>query len=205
MKECNVCGRQVKKLQKGMCYKHYRQLTKYGKVLDNNPRAKRDPNEIIIYDDFAEIILYNNKCQEIARALIDLEDIDIVEKYKWHLKHGYVCSTTDRIRLHRYVMNCPDDMVVDHINGNKLDNRKSNLRICTIQQNSWNHKKSDRNTSGTTGITWHAKQKKWLAQIMITENNKRKNIHLGYYEDINDAIQARKDAEDRYFGDFKRK
>lgn len=206
MKECNVCGRRVKKLQKGMCYKHYRQLMKYGKVLDNNPRTRKDPNEIVIYDDFAEIILYDNECREIARTLIDLEDIDKIEKYKWYLTDdGYVYSNNGPTRLHRLVMNCPDNMIIDHISGNKLDNRKSNLRICTVQQNDWNRKICKRNTSGTTGVSWNKQLKKWESQICITENNDTKRIHLGYYEDINDAIQARKNAEDIYFGDYKRK
>ena len=202
MKECSICGRQVSRLKKGMCNKHYRQLTKYGEVLDNNPRNRNDPNEIVIYDDFAEIILYNNECQEIARALIDLEDISKVEEYKWYLKKdGYVYSNDGPTRLHRLVMDCPEDMIIDHVNRDRLDNRKSNLRICTTQQNSWNHSVCSRNTSGTTGVSWNEYCNKWYAQIMING----KTINLGYYDKYEDAIQARKDAEDTYFGDFKRK
>ena len=142
-KRCSVCGREVKSLIKGMCTKHYNQYRKYGKVLDNNPRTKRDPNEIIIYDDYAEVILYRNNI-EIARVLIDIEDIDKVKDYKWNLSHGYAyhSGTTKKIFMHRLIMNCNDDLVIDHINHDELDNRKSNLRLCTCQQNSMNNKLS---------------------------------------------------------------
>ena len=85
-----------------MCYKHYNQVKKYGHVLDNNPRTRKDPNEIVIYEDHAEIVLYDNNCNETARALIDVEDVDLVKDYKWYLKNeGYVYSNKGATRLHR--------------------------------------------------------------------------------------------------------
>lgn len=129
--KCEICGREVKYTKNGMCSKHYNQWYKYGKVLDNNPRTTHDPNEIVIYDNYAEIILYDNKSYEIARALIDLDDVEKVKKYKWCLvengeKH---VVTRDSYALHTLIMDCPKDKSVMHINGNNLDNRKSNLRI----------------------------------------------------------------------------
>lgn len=184
-----------------MCPKHYKQMKKYGDVLDNDPRCKSDPNEIIIYETHAEIILYDKNSQEIARALIDVEDVDTVKEYKWYLKkEGYVYYAKESIRLHRLIMDAQEDEIVDHINGDKLDNRKSNLRICTQQQNSCNNKKRKNNSSGTTGVYYSSKLSKWYSQITVN----RKTIFLGYYNNAEDAIQARKDAETEYFGEFKR-
>lgn len=201
MKKCVVCGREYKSGRTGheMCQKHYKQFKKYGKVLDNNPRTKADPNEIVEYDDYAEIVLYNKYCEEVARALIDLEDIDIVKNYKWKLKdNGYACNNSCGY-LHRFIMNCQDDMVVDHINHNRLDNRKSNLRVCTYQQNSMNSGKRNDNKSGITGICWDKSRSKWKSYINI--NSKR--INIGRFNTKEEAIKARKQAELEYFGDYR--
>ena len=130
--KCVVCGREDRYKANGMCTKHYDQWYKYGKVLDNNPRNQKDPNEIVIHDDYAEIILYEGKtCYEVDRALIDLDDIEKVKKYKWCLnkKREKFVTTKDGYFLHTLIMDCPKDKSVMHINGNNLDNRKSNLRI----------------------------------------------------------------------------
>ena len=93
---------------------------------------------------------------------------------------------------------------VDHINGNKLDNRIKNLRLATNQENQWNISSLQRNnTSGKTGVTWYARCKKWVAQIEVRDNQKRKGYNLGYYTKKEDAIQARIEAEKKYFGDFR--
>lgn len=198
MKTCKVCGRECNKLTSGMCNKHYRQFRKYGEVLDNNPRTIKDPNEIVEYEDYAEIIIYNKQCEEIARTLIDLDDVDKVKSHKWHLKENdYVCS--GGILLHRLIMAPDDDMVVDHINHDKLDNRKDNLRICTQQQNMMNNKIRKNNTSGVTGVAWHKEKNKWRSVIMVNH----KQIHIGYYSDIDDAIEARRNAEIEYFGEYR--
>lgn len=101
-------------------------------------------NEIIAHDDYAEIVLYKD-CIEIARTKIDLEDIEKCKKYKWCLNDaGYVISMggkeRKRLRLHRFLINAPNNMVVDHINHDVLDNRKNNLRICTQHENTFNRK-----------------------------------------------------------------
>ena len=89
-------------------------------------------------------------------------------------------------------------MVVDHISGDTLDNRKENLRICTPLDNGKNRKVSIRNTSGFVGVQFRELTHRWEA--MITTNGKR--IRLGGFLDINDAIAARKAAEELYFGEF---
>ena len=195
IKQCSVDGCSNKHHAKGYCNKHYRQYKKNGEV----SRTKYDPNEIILYDDYAEIVIYNKDCEEVARALIDIDDIDKVIDYKWVLSHGYAFNVKNNIRLHRLVMDYSDNKVVDHINRNPLDNRKENLRVCTQQQNSMNRTTQSNNTSGTVGVYWAKSRNRWCAQIMLN----KKNIFLGYYEDMNDAIQARKQAEIDYFGEYR--
>jgi len=89
-------------------------------------------------------------------------------------------------------------MVVDHINHDTSDNRKENLRICTSAQNAKNKSTPKNNTSGITGVRWVEKRGKWHSYIRV--NYKR--INLGYYTDFEDAVAARKQAEDLYFGDY---
>lgn len=196
MKTCKVCGKECDKLIKGMCIKHYTQLKNHGKI----KRTRYDPNEIVEYEDYAEVVLYNKQCEEIARALIDLEDINKVKQYKWSLKdNGYVLCKSKKIRLHRLIMDCPDNMVVDHINHNPLDNRKDNLRICTQHQNSMNRCKLSNNSSGVTGVYWNKRSNKWASTI--THNDRR--IFLGSFNTKEEAIRARKNAEIEYFGEYR--
>lgn len=204
MKKCKVCGRETDRIMGyGMCNKHYKQFKKYGYCLDTNPRTRKDPNEIILYDSYAEIVLYNGECEEVARTLIDLDDLDKVKDYKWrlHNKQKYVITDMDSLTLlHRFIMNPPDDMQIDHINGNPLDNRKSNLRICTQQQNLLNKGIKSNNTTGITGVYWDKSRKKWLASIGLNG----RSHHLGRFDNLEDAIKVRKQAEIEYFGKYRR-
>lgn len=195
-KTCSVEGCENKYYKKGYCSKHYSQVRKHGHILE---RTRYDPNEIIEYDDYAEIVLYDKQCKEIARAIIDLDDVDKVKQYKWHLDNdGYASSGRNSMKLHKLIMECLDNMTIDHINRNRLDNRKENLRFCTHQQNMMNLSVRIDNSSGVTGVCWHKKSNKWRAQIKLNKKTK----HLGYYDNIEDAIQARRQAEIDYFGEF---
>ena len=199
MKACKVCGREEVHC-KGMCQKHYKQYKKYGYCLDSNPRTRNDKNEIVLHQNYAEIILYNKYNEEIDRALIDLDDVDRIKDYKWSKTVQGYATSSDKVLLHRFIMNCPKDKVIDHINHKTLDNRKSNLRICEKYQNEWNRGLYSHNKSGTTGVYFNKNKKKWHARI---ECNK-KTVHLGYFEDIDEAIKARKEAEVKYFKEYRK-
>jgi hypothetical protein len=180
------------------CGKHYTQLITHGKISE---RTRFDLNEIILFDDYAEIVIYNNDCLEIARTQISLNKVELVKDYKWSLNHGYVCTWTNgnkRIKLHKMLTNPPEGMLVDHIDRNKLNNRDENLRICTKQQNLINRTMSRSNTSGVVGVEWREKYKIWTAQIGYC--NER--IYLGCSKDKEEAIRLRKEAERKYFGEF---
>ena len=166
-------------------------------------RTIKDPNEIIIYDNYAEVVLYDIKSNEVARTIIDIENIEKVKKYKWHYSYGYAETRIKRKRLalHRYILNYKGDLQVDHINGNRLDNRKSNLRLATSQQNSMNLAIRIDNTSGVPGVSFHKHRQKWRAYLTFEEQT----VSLGYYYTFEEAKEAREEAEEKYFGEYRRK
>lgn len=102
--------------------------------------------------------------------------------------------TKKHIRMHVYL----GYRGYDHINKNELDNRRENLRKCTHQQNDFNRDLYKNNTSGFTGVIWVKQIQKWQAAIMLN----RKTIYLGVFNNKEDAIKARLQAENKYFGEF---
>ena len=197
MKTCKVEGCNCKVKGKGYCIKHYTQLRRHGKILD---KTRFDKNKIIIHDNYAEIVLLNKDGEECGKALIDLDDIYKVKGYKWCKHHEYVINNSIG-GIHRFVMNCPKDMVVDHINHNPLDNRICNLRICSQHENVMNSSLNSNNTSGCTGVAWVKENNRWWAYIQV----KGSRINLGYFIDDNEAVKVRKEAEIKYFGEYRNK
>ena len=189
-KNCCVDGCNNEAYSKNYCEKHYHQMRDFGTI----KRTIKDLNEIIEYDFYAEIILYDKNCEETSRTLIDLEDIDKVKDIKWRNLKGYAFNSTIG-HLHRFIMNCPDDLVIDHINHNTLDNRKENLRICTLSENQHNRIPGKNNVSGYVGVTPSPTPGKWVARIRVNY----RTIHLGTFNTIEEAIEARKNAEIEYY------
>lgn len=150
-------------------------------------------NDYVLTDDVCKCILPNGN-----EALFDREDYPKIAQHRWmQSDRSYVYTTIDghNMMLHRLIMDCPDGMVVDHINHNRLDNRKCNLRICTTMQNSWNtiHPRS---TDGFRGVT--KRKNDW--RVEITVNHER--IIIGYYDTFEEAVEARLKAEQFYLGEF---
>lgn len=194
---CKVEGCDNPIRTKGFCNKHYQQMLKYGEIR----HGKYEPNEIIIYEDYAEMLLYNLSGQEVARTLINIEDVSRVKDYHWYIdNYGYVnCKNKNgHYKLHRFVMDCPDDMVVDHINHNPLDNRRENLRVCTNMQNQWNKGITKKNTSGITGV--YKEGNGWRARIKVDGKTIQKRVKTK-----EEAIKLRQEWEDLYFKEFKYK
>jgi hypothetical protein len=90
---------------------------------------------------------------------------------------------------------------IDHIDGNTANNRISNLRLATYSENGRNRLAPSNNSSGYKGVYWSRRRERWESRISISE----KQIHLGYFHDIEDAKRSRQIAEKRYFGEFRRK
>lgn len=130
--------------------------------------------------------------------IFDKEDFERIKNHTWTLSsNGYVRSSY-KISFHRLVMDCPEDKVIDHVNHNPLDNRKQNLRICTYRQNSFNKKVSQNNLSGVSGVVSVKGKNRWKARIWY----KGEQIYLGQYKTFEEAVNARKKAEQKYFGEF---
>lgn len=151
---------------------------------------KAKPNEIILKENYAEIVIKTKK-NGTVKSKIDLEDVEKVKDHSWvAIKHPhvnnfyiYLNSSTKHLKLHRYLMNCPEKLVIDHINHDTLDNRKCNLRICTIAENNKNSGFYKNNTSGYKNIRWHKKNNTWA----VYSGNK----YLGCRKNIEDAIKLR--------------
>lgn len=145
-------------------------------------------------------------------ALVDADDFEKFGDVKW-------CAMRDRggnfyavraigqkagekkimLRLHREIMRAPSGTLIDHINHNTLDNRKSNLRPCTHSQNAMNQRGANRdNRSGHRGICRNSTGKKW--QVAVKHNGK--SIHIGYFSNKQDAIDAYAEANKKYYGEF---
>lgn len=131
----------------------------------------------------------------------DLEDYDKIKNYTWSFSHGYLRDTKDRsIAMHQIILPTENGFVPDHIRGDKSrnDNRKENLRPVTQSQNLMNTKLRKDNTSGVKGVHWRNDTKKWAATIWVN----KEFISLGCYINFEDAVKARKEAEEIYFGEY---
>ena len=124
--KCLICGRTDDQYRITrthgitLCDSHYNQLL-YKKHFQKTSR--NSPNDYIIHEDYAEILLRNNKNQHVASALIDLDDVEKCKLYKWRLrnKFKYVCCDVDKktITLHRYILGYCGNKDIDHINGGR--------------------------------------------------------------------------------------
>ena len=133
----------------------------------------------------------------------DKEDYNLIKDICWFYgDKGYIKGNIKNksINLHRLIMGVVDkpEYVVDHIGHKLFDNRKSQLKVCKQCNNAMNVSLRKDNTSGITGVTFDTSRNKWAAQIQVNG----KNIHLGRFPDFNDAIIARRDAENKYFDEY---
>lgn len=128
---------------------------------------------------------------------IDKQDDDFVSKIVWRFDHGYIRSTVGY--LHRYLLDFPESRI-DHIDGNPLNNCRSNLRICTQQQNLMNKKKSKNASSRFKGVSWNKRENIWYTYI----NKNYKTHYIGRFRDEIEAAKAYDTAAKAIFGDFAR-
>ncbi len=143
------------------------------------------------------------------QTIIDDEDWDKVNHINWcadkdtanpgkYYVRGLNKATNKKVRLHRYLSNAPKGMEVDHINGNTLDNRKCNLRICTKSQNQMNRGKTKKNKSGYKGVSWCTSCNGWKAYLWTGE----KNLYLGLFSFKKEAALAYNRASIKHHGEF---
>jgi len=147
-------------------------------------------------------------------AIVDAEDYDRLNKYKWCVsktpRTNYAMRRTKgkrvkgkrskrkTILMHRFILNAPRGLVVDHINHNGLDNRRENLRLCTHVQNTQNRRPNRNTSSKYKGVYWHKHRNKFVAKIYM--NGKR--IFIGYFTDEIAAAKAYDKKAREFFKEF---
>lgn len=192
--KCSICDLPFSSHFKGVpyCNKHY--LRMY-----HNGTAKllgRKTNDYRIKGTIVE--MHTNQSETF---IFDLPYLDKIKQYSWCTNSaGYLVANIDGkvVRLHRYILNLsnPSDLV-DHIDGNPLNNTISNLRICSNKQNVRNSKIPINNTSGYTGVRLKPSGR-YQARIMVN----RKEINLGMHDTFEEAKATRIKAEHKYFKEY---
>lgn len=205
--KCCVCDKPARstysKDGKQYCRKHYMQMYHHGHLLE---RTIYDKNTFIDHpeENYTEIVTYDKNFNESYHCIIDLDKKPLVEKYKIYVRghsnklYATISYNGIKLFLHRFLIGITDtnyslDKTVDHINGNSLDNRLSNLRICTQKENMKNIRKNK-----IPGVAWLKYNKKWVARIM----SNYKSIHIGNYTTYEEAVLARLIKEKELCGEF---
>lgn len=170
---------------------------------------KRKTNPIEYCGDYIKIFFFNDPT---AYALVDKDAYPHVKDYCWRLKKVfnsvelfYAQATTRKqkkdqinIYMHQILMPKIDGFVIDHIDGNGLNNSFVNLRYATLSQNSMNQKIRSDNSSGHKGVCWVKSKNKWLAKISVNG----KQMNLGLFDTIEEAVSVRLKKEEEVFNEF---
>lgn len=162
--------------------------------------------------DYQQVEFFTLASQPLARAIalsngmavvVDEADYPLVSSYWWHANatHGtyYARATINskRVLMHVFLMGEKEGFAIDHKNGNGLDNRRANLRWATPSQNMMNTH-GGRGRSMYKGVSWAARQRKWMVSIFIAGKNK----HLGYFDNEDDAARVYDSAALQHYGAF---
>lgn len=210
MYKCDICGREVfKKIRlKGytLCNKHQQQIFKYGHPLDNNPRTVNDLNDYNIHGNIVYFNIYNRNCMWVGNFIVDLADIELVKYHKWRYGHNHIItgSGTNIRELSHIILGIPREQdsttIVDYINGITGDNRRCNLRICTLAQNALNKYHMSNNTTGQglIGIAYDSTRNRYTPEIKFGYQR----LHLGRYRTIEEAAYVRLIAEKYLFKEY---
>lgn len=178
------------------CYNHDQAVDR-----SMNPESpgcvKRKSNTFVFEDN--EAFCHFNKGGGFS---FDADDYDKLKDHCWYDNgHGYAVARGEGGKLmfaHRVITDCPDGKVVDHINHDTLNNRKSNLRACSQAENMKNIKPRKSNRSGVPGVWYEAGSNRWRASVHVNKHT----FHLGSYRSLEEAREARKRAEKEFYGDF---
>lgn len=166
-------------------------MIKINKILDNINNLHFEYLNIINEMDFILSKKIKLKGKSNEYTIVSQKDYNILSKYNWFKsKYGYVVSKINgkNIRMHRIILNVKENDIVDHINGNRLDNRETNLRITNLQLNGENKKKTKLNaTSKYLGVCYHKQRNKYISSIR--HNNKRH--YLGIFKTEIEAAECR--------------
>jgi hypothetical protein len=195
-----------------------RHLLQQGRIMATN-----QPTSLLVLclADFATVQVVNleDEVGILCAALVPLTcarftiisecDEQKVSKQRWQFSPkkqgtGYASGSTTRggrqstLFLHRFILDAPPGLEVDHKNRNGLDNRRQNLRLATKKQNAQNRALNRNSVSGVHGVHWSKNERKWKSSINVDGTR----VHLGYFKDIDDAVRAYDAAARLYYGEF---
>jgi len=145
-------------------------------------------------------------------AIVDKEDFERLSKCKWQFDHGYAVRShyigphptkkgqdeKRKVYMHREVVGATKGQTTDHKDGDRLDNRSANLRLCSELQNHQNQRKRSDNKSGYKGVSWSKKARKWEAYITVDKKRK----YLGLFDRLYQAAEKYNTAAKVYFGEY---
>ncbi len=136
------------------------------------------------------------------QVMVDDEDYEWLRQYEWQVdRHNSVKTHAPGMKgklIHRLILNAPEHLEVDHIDGNRLNNQRSNLRLATSSQNKMNRGPRKDNTSGYKGVSWHSQRLKWTARVKAGQ----KYIHLGLFDSKEAAALAYNSAARQLHGEY---
>ena len=146
------------------------------------------------------------KLTQGKQATVDVCNLKKLSKFKWcavkksKTYYAYTSFKNNKtpIAMHRFILNAPKDKIVDHKDGNGLNNQTSNIRLCTHSQNKMNIPNYKNNTSGFRGVVWDKRRNEWLARIKLMG----KHINLGRFDSKEEAIKCRRKKAKELFGEF---
>ena len=184
--KCDYCGKEF--------YKHecYLKRTKSNFCSSKCFYENQHTNKFILFNELAILRITKQDGKEID-FLIDTDDVKFLKKYHWRVRYtrklnNYYAETgkgKNRLILHRLLTNCPDGLVVDHINHNTIDNRKCNLKVCTYGENMINRYTFKNNKLGEKNISY--KQNRYCVRFF----RDKKEIYIGSFATLKAAIDSR--------------
>ena len=193
---CKIDGCENPVDSQGLCHKHYAQVRRVGYT----HRTRNDPNIFEEIDNGYLIWLCDSQGHLRAKTTIDLEDYKKTKGLKWCLgSHGYVEHAARNLLLHHHIFIKPMyGYEIDHRDRNKLNNRRSNLRIADHTHNNANIGLRSDNKTGLKGVSWNKLNKKYVAQIGYYKNN----MTLGLFVDKYDAARVYDKKALELYGEF---
>lgn len=168
-------------------------------VLESRVTPRYYKNEYYDDGDYWTLKITRLRDNVVTYVKLDEADVDAARNHSWYPHHDpskpdnlVYLKSTGGYRLHRVITGCPEGKIVDHINHDPLDNRRSNMRICSVGENNSNLSLSKRNSSGVVGVRYRADRKSWIANKMV--NGK---LYTKAFKTFEEAVKYKTEVLDK--------